>query len=128
MPNSDNTYGTFNKQTLLHTQSPDGSTLVTEFASVDAAKSHIYSTNALAVWDECCTNLQWSLVADSHGRNTQLKVTFDFGTKGTPDINPADDWAGQWTSRRQALVDANDWMKDQDFWVVTCSTSTDHLF
>jgi len=128
MPNSDNTYGTFNKQTILHSQPSDESSLVTEFASVDAAKSYIYTANALTVWDECCTNLQWSLVADSHGRNTQLKVTFDFGTKGTSDINSSDDWAAQWTSRRQALIDADDWMQDQAFWAVTCSTSTDHLF
>ena len=39
MPNSDNTYGTFNKQTKIISQQYDGSTALTSFANVDAAKS-----------------------------------------------------------------------------------------
>ena len=128
MPNSDNTYGTFNKQTTIHSQTDDGSAALTVFASADEAKSHIYTTEALAVWDECCTNIQWALLADDNGDNTKLKVTFDFGTKGTSGITESDDWAGQYNSRMIALRDANNWFKSGLPTVVVCSQSEDHLF
>jgi hypothetical protein len=105
MTNSDNTYGTFNKTTQVLTQINDGSEgyVATSFATVDEAKAFFYKAEALAVFDECCTELEWSLV-DS----TALKYTFTFGTKGG-EINEADDWAGQFVSRKQALIDADGW-------------------
>ena len=109
MPNSDNTYGTFNKKTSIFSQIDDGSTALTVFADTDTAKSHFFTTEALSVWDETCTTLQWALLADGNGDNTKLKVTFDFGTKGDPNIADADDWAGQYISRMTALIDANNW-------------------
>ena len=124
MPNSDNTYGTFNKQTSIFSQVDDGSTALTIFASEDAAKSHFFTTEALAVWDETCTTLQWALVADGNGDNTKLKVTFDFGTKGTSNIAEADDWAGQYNSRQTALINSDGWGANP----YTYESSTDHLF
>jgi len=124
MPNSDNTYGTFNKQTSIFSQVDDGSTALTIFASEDAAKSHFFTTEALAVWDETCTTLQWALVADDNGDNTKLKVTFDFGTKGTPNIAEADDWAGQYNSRKTALINSDGWAANP----YSFESSTDHLF
>ena len=102
MPNSDNAYGTFNKQTSIFSQIDDGSTALTVFADTDAAKSFFFTTEALAVWDETCTTLQWALVADGNGDNTKLKVTFDFGTKGG-NIAEADDWAGQFKIRKASV-------------------------
>ena len=78
MPNSDNTFGTYNKQTLIFTQVEDGGRGFVDHADATAAKEYIFTTEALAVWDECCTNIQWELQAN----NRDLKVTFDFGTKG----------------------------------------------
>jgi hypothetical protein len=104
MPNSDNTYGTFNKRTHILSQIDDGSTALQNFADVDAAKSYFYTTDALSVWETNCTNLQWALVADGNGDNTKLKITFDFGTKGGQ-IDPADDWAELYNTAKTNLID-----------------------
>ena len=111
MTNSDSAFGTFNKQTKIISQISDGSTALTVFANVDAAKSHFFTDSAITVMDECCTILQWALQADGNGDNTQLKTTFAFGTKGSPTIAEADDWAGQYNSRKTALKDAHNWTK-----------------
>ena len=126
MPNTDSTHGTFNKQTQIISQAPDGTSTGTIFADADQAKSHILTTEALAVFDECCTEIQWALVP--HAKTPGLKVTFSFGTKGTPDITPANDWAGQFASRQQALVDSDGWFKSDGISSWRAATSTDHLF
>jgi hypothetical protein len=97
MPNSDNQYGTFNKKTQILSQIDDGSTALQNFANVDEAKSWFLTSPALAVFDECCTGLQWSVVD-----NQKLKYTMVFGTKGgnTP---KDDDWAGQYRIRMSTL-------------------------
>lgn len=125
MPNLDNQFGTFNKRTSHFSQVYDGSTALTIFADTDTAKSHFFTTEALAVWDETCTTLQWALLADGNGENTRLKVTFDFGTKGTPGIAEADDWAGQYNFRKQALIDSNSWFKNP---TMATPDQSDHLF
>jgi len=102
----------------------DNSTVPTIFADTDQAKSFYFTDNALTVMDECCTTLQWALVADVNGDNTQLKMTFDFGTKGGP-IAPADDWAEQYNSRKTALINSNDWTQSKQ---LTITDSIDHLF
>ena len=96
MANSDNTFGTFNKKTQILSQ-VDGSS--TNHADVDAAKSFFYTAEALTVFDECCTEIQWSVV-DS----TKLKCTMTFGTKGDGDIAEADDWAETFNTRKTALI------------------------
>ena len=124
MPNSDNTYGTFNKQTKIISQIDDGSTALTVFADTDAAKSYFFTDNALTVMDETCTVLEWALVADGNGDNTQLKTTFAFGTKGTANISAADDWAEQYNSRKTASIDSDGWANNP----YTTEESSDHLF
>ena len=106
MPNSDNTYGTFNKRTQILSQIDDGSTALQNFADVEEAKSWFYTADALTVFDECCTELQWSVV-DSQ----KLKYTMTFGTKGTANISAADDWAEQYNSRKTALINSQGWTK-----------------
>jgi len=106
MTNSDNRYGTFNKKTQVLSQIDDGSTAPTTFATVAQAKSFFYTDSALVVFDECCTELQWTLVG-----STGLKYTMTFGTKGG-NIAAADDWAGQFSSRKNALINANNWAKN----------------
>jgi len=119
MPNLDNTYGTFNKRTLILSQIDDGSTAIINHASVDAAKSFFYTAEALAVFDECCTQLEWAIV-DS----TKLKCTMTFGTKGG-NIAAADDWAGQFNSRKTALINSNGWANGNAY---TTEESNSHLF
>jgi len=106
MTNSDNTYGTFNKKTQILSQIDDGSTAPTTFDTVAQAKSFFYTDSALAVFDECCTGLQWALVG-----STGLKYTIAFGTKGG-NIAAADDWSETYHSRRNALSTANQWAKN----------------
>ena len=118
MTNSDNRYGTFNKRTTIFSQIDDSSTALTTFASVAEAKSFFYTTESLAVFDQCCTELQWALVG-----TTGLKCTMTFGTKGG-NIAPADDWAEQYNSRKTALISANNWAKK----VYTTQEVDSHLF
>ena len=119
MTNSDNKYGTHNKKTYILSQVDDGSTALTNHESVDAAKGFFFSVAAIDVFDECCTELQWAVVD-----NTKLKYTMAFGTKGTPGISSADDWAGQFNSRQLALENANGWGTAH----FTTAESDDHLF
>ena len=125
MPNSDNTYGTYNKQTKIISQVDDGSTSLTTFANVNAAKAFFFTHEALTVMDETCTVLEWALVADDNGDNTKLKSTFAFGTKGSPSIAEADDWASQYNSRKTALINSGGWTKVQNGFIFT--DSSDHL-
>src|SRR6056300_1069201 len=99
MANSDNKFGTFNKQTVIYSQTGDSPTV---FANVDAAKTFFLSTELQTIHNECCTNLQYALKADDNGDDTKLKVTFDFGTKGLG-TTEADDWAEQFNTRKNAL-------------------------
>ena len=119
MTNSDNTYGTFNKRTQTLAQIDDGSTELITFATVAEAKLFFYTDNALAVFDECCTELQWALVG-----STVLKYTMTFGTKGG-NIAAADDWAEQYNSRKTALMNTGAWLKKGP---ISTSHSEDHLF
>jgi len=124
MPNSDNTYGTYNKQTKIIAQNDDGSTALTTFANVNEAKAFIFTDEALTVMDECCTVLEWALQADGDGNNTQLKTTFAFGTKGTVGIAEADDWAAQYNTRKTTLINNKGWTKMVPF---AFADNSDHL-
>ena len=129
MTNSDNTFGTHNKRTQILTQVQelgfdkwDGSEMTQEiqnFGDVDTAKSWFYTDEALTVFNECCTELQWTVVD-----NQKLKYTMAFGTKGTPGIAAADDWAEQYKSRKQALIDSDGWARNRH----STAESSDHLF
>ena len=121
MPNSDNTYGTFNKQTAITSQSAETPIV---FSTVTEAKDHFFTADIQAVYDECCTNLQWALKTDDNGDNTKLKATYDFGTKGTAGISESDDWAAQFASRMAALS-ASAGLTDE---IITDSSSAEHLF
>lgn len=126
MTNSDNAFGTFNKQTKLINQPYDGSTALTTFANVDAAKAFFFTDEALTVMNECCTVLAWELITDSRGDKTGLKTTFAFGTKGTPGLAGEDDWAEQYNSRKQQLLDTEPlkWTKTDQ---CVFTDSSDHL-
>ena len=118
MTNVDNLYGLFNKRTTIYSQINDGSTSLVNFASIAEAKSWFFKDAALAVYDECCTQLQWELVG-----TTGLKKTMAFGTKGG-NISAADDWSGQYNSRKTALINDNNWVKN----FYTSQEVDSHLF
>jgi hypothetical protein len=119
MTNSDNAFGTHNKLTKILSQYDDGSTVLVDFADADAAKAHFFTDAGLAVFNECCTELQWAVV-----ESKKLKYTMAFGTKGDPDIGEANDWAGLYVSRITALSDAGT-LANNGF---SEAESTDHLF
>jgi len=119
MTNTDTTYGIHNKLTKILTQMDDGSTALQNFADVTEAKAYFFSDDGLAVFDECCTQLQWELVD-----NQKLKYTMVFGTKGDPTISEADDWAGLYVSRITALTNS-DTLSNNGY---TEEESSDHLF
>ena len=138
MTNSDNTFGTFNKITHIAAQPYDGSTALTTFADVAAAKAHFFTTDAITIFDETCTLLEWEVINDARGDATSLKWTMAFGTKGTGTAE-ADDWSAQHVSRKQAKIDAplksfaisgaaqDDTGNNDGSWVVTV-TATGHTF
>ncbi len=105
MTNSDNTFGTFNKITHIAAQPYDGSTALTTFSNTTEAKNFFFTADALTVFDETCTELQWAVVNDARGDATSLKWTMTFGTKGVGTA-AADDWSEQHKTRKQALIDA----------------------
>ena len=107
MTNSDNKYGTFNKVTHVLTQIDHGLKGPQNFTDVNAAKSWFYTDSALVVFDDCCTELVWTVLD-----NQKLKYTMAFGTKGTPDIRHEDDWGAQFLSRKTSLRDSNNWAKN----------------
>ena len=119
MTNSDDTFGTHNKITHIYTQADDGSTALINFADTAAAKTYYFTDAALLVFDECCTRLQWALV-DA----TTLKQTMDFGV--VEDAGTAG-WGDTFNTRRQALQDADGWVKET-YPTFSTATSEDHLF
>ena len=126
MTNSDNTYGVHNKITWIYTQTDDGSTALEEFADVAAGQTHYHTDAGMAVFNECCTELQWGLV----DANT-LKVTMAFGVVTDPDTAG---WGDTFLSRKNALEaetaesgEGNEFQKST--WpAATITTSGDHLF
>tara|TARA_Y100001937_G_C7088542_1_gene316552 strand:+ start:346 stop:762 length:417 start_codon:yes stop_codon:yes gene_type:complete len=138
MPNSDNKFGVYNKITMIYERVwPDNSesadTKQFEVAwkegaeGIAEAKAWHFTDAGLAVFDECCTELQWGLVEDADGWPMKLKATMTFGTKGTPGIAAADDWAEQFKSRKTALINANNFFKNGTT-ATNVTESSEHLF
>jgi hypothetical protein len=126
MTNSDTAYGTHNKTTWIYTQHNDGSTALINFSDTAAAKTYYFTNEALAVFDECCTQLQWALV-DAQ----TLKITMAFGVVADSDTAG---WADTFNSRKNALKDQHDDDSavigfHKHVWPqVAISDSSEHLF
>jgi len=108
MPNTDNKFGTFNKRTHIYSQQYPGCVEKIQpivFANVDGARDTFMLKEMQTVYDECCTTLQWALVKDEIGRNTKLKVTFDFGLKGGVPLE--EEWSEQFITRNAAIGGPN---------------------
>jgi len=131
MPNSDNTYGTFNKSTREYKiyKGFDNSVVSQSFGgNVETAKNHFFTDEALACWNNNSTQIEWAITSDGNG----IKVTNAFGTKGSSDQDAASDWAATWTSTKNSLLAANNWIKSSAlndntyYWKM--DTSEEHLF
>jgi len=105
MTNSDNLYGVFNRISGIYSQVPITSNPLKVFASVDEAKLFFHTSAALAVHDECCTELLWALEGP-----TQLKRTMAFGIKknGNEEMH----WSDQYNLKRTELINKNQWAKN----------------
>lgn len=139
MANSDNAYGVYNKQTKIFyqgdvydyevlgdTDRPEILRAKTVFANTDAAKSFYFTDDAITVFNETCTQLQWALVNDDNGDATKLKVTYAFGSKGG-NIAADSDWAGQFNSRMTTLLNIGEYHKSAGNPKLV-TDSSDHLF
>lgn len=117
MTNSDNQFGLHNKMTKIITEHDhpwDGSTqeniMDQSWADVAAAKSYIFTDAALAVIDECATQLQWAIVNDSEGgSNNSLKFTIAFGTRADPSLK---NWADKYKEDKETMMAAGTWFKE----------------
>jgi hypothetical protein len=125
MPNSDTTYGVFNKQTReikfhLHTVDRADSVISQSFSgNVETAKAAILTADALTNNDTNGTQLEYAITADGNG----LKFTIAFGTKGAGTVE-ADDWADTWTTTKNALQAAKHFCIKDDFTSSTLSTDS----
>jgi len=99
----------------------------TVFANTGEAQEFFYTDDALAVFNECCTELQWALVDDGDGLATGVKYTYTFGSKGPDKQGGADDWPALFKSRKQALEDADNWHKNPTYQTLDDDVSS-HLF
>ena len=99
----------------------------TVFANTGEAQEFFYTDDALAVFNECCTELQWALVDDDDSLATGVKYTYTFGSKGPDKQGGADDWPALFTSRKQALEDAGNWHKNPHYQTLDNDVSS-HLF
>ena len=99
----------------------------TVFANTGEAQEFFYTDDALAVFNECCTELQWALVDDDDSLATGVKYTYTFGSKGPDEQGGADDWPALFTSRKQALEDADGWHKNPHYQTLDNDVSS-HLF
>ena len=110
MTNSDNTFGTFNKQsreiTLL--DKTDDTTERTQSFSgnVETAKSHFFTDDALTMFNSTGTRLQWAITASGNG----LRWTIDFGIPASSN-SESDSWAEKFKTQKAALIDANNFVK-----------------
>ena len=128
MANSDNTYGLHNKATrefrIWYDSGENRSDIVPQSfgGNVETAKNFFFTTEALAVFDETSTQIQYAITADGNG----LKITNAHGTKGAPDQAEADDWSAQFTSRKNALIGSNGWIKSTALTVLNDPDSNKH--
>ncbi len=131
MANTDNTFGVHNKATRIYKiyLTDDDSVVSQSFGgNVETAKSFFFTDDALTCWNDNSTQISWAITDDGNG----IKVTNAFGTKGAANQDPAQDWAALWTSTKNTLQSADNWIKSEPaagegkVWKMT--TSTDHLF
>lgn len=130
MTNDDTKFGTFNKKTHIYHQTDEFGTPLTSpksFSNVHEAKEYFVPEELQVIFDECATNLQWSLVEDVFGNHSRLKVTFDFGIKG--DVDPQQEWAEQFNLRKSSVKSQPN--AEGGYWRQTNFTdpqSPEHLF
>lgn len=117
MTNLDNLYGVFNKISGIYSQVTTNNNSLKIFASVDEAKSFFHTDAALAVHNECCTELHWALEGA-----TQLKRTMAFGIKknNKEEIH----WSDQFNLKKTELMNKNKWAKN----IYTFKIVENHLF
>ena len=115
MANSDTAYGLNNKITRIITErwlkeEAEGvSTLEAKIiqswsGNVSTAQSHCFTSDALALMNECATQIEWAIVDSGNG----LKFTIAFGTPADPDQQP---WAEKWKLGKTSLTNAGNWTK-----------------
>ncbi len=137
MANSDNTFGVFNKQTVIYkeqnyTAAQNGDKEWTTknqswSNNVETAKSYMLTDDALNCINTNGTQIQWAIVESGNA----LKMTIAFGAKADPS---ADEWAALYKTQSDSLNSAGNWYKPANDGSrgtghnVHAETSDDHLF
>ena len=141
MPNSDNAYGVFNKQTKImyqkqHQTDSSWDVISQSFSgNLTTAKNFFLTAEAQACINDNGTQVQFAITDDGNG----LKWTVAFGTVTNPATKS---WATKFTEAKDALVSGDgwapsalvtDWVLDEDNGDTGAKTwfiedSSDHLF
>ena len=114
MPNSDTAYGIYNKiskEVKIYTVEGPGSispadTVVTQNfgGNVETAKSYFFTDDALNCFNTNATQLAWAITDDGNG----IKFTITFGV---PKDSNQTAWADAWSTTKQSLQTAKNWVK-----------------
>jgi hypothetical protein len=107
------------KFTSIASQLDDGSTALVVFNSVTEAKNWFYTANAQQCSEDYTVRVEYGLVADGNGNNTQLKRTEEFDLSGN---------GQKYNNRKIELITANDWRNDSGAGIGPTVDSSDHLF
>ena len=108
MPNSDNTYGVFNKQTKIvyqkqHQADSSWDVVSQSFSgNLTTAKNFFLTAEAQACINDNGTQVQFAITGDGNG----LKWTVAFGTVTNPATKS---WATKFTEAKDALVSGDGW-------------------
>jgi hypothetical protein len=132
MPNSDTTYGTYNKQSYeIKILNSDNDSVITQSfgGDIDTAKNFFLTADTLTALDTNATQLQYAITGDGNG----LKYTIAFGIKKD---SSATEWAEAYKTSITNLTNASNFVKSSALqvdgqaanrkWTITSTNS--HLF
>ncbi len=115
MPNSDNAYGLYNKQSMEIKIIDEGNASnikAQSFSSnVSTAQSYFFTDAALACFNDNATQISWAITSDGKG----LRWTIAFGVPTS--TNVADSWAKKFSDTKTTLINGNNFVKASALYV-----------
>ena len=104
-----------NRITKIFGQMPDVAPDPIHFESAEEARDHFFTVEAVDVFTNLTTRVEWKLVNDDNGYPTMVKVTQGFDLSGIGE---------DYLSRKNVLMDLDKWVKTP----YSMLESEDHLF
>ena len=96
-------------------QMPDVAPVPIEFKTAEEARDHFFTVEAVDVFTNLTTRVEWKLMNDSDGKRTMLQVTQGF------DYSPIQ---GDYLNRKNALMELDRWVRTP----YSMQETKDHLF